>query len=60
MKVTLDLPDGTTVLGLFINYKRNPDTKPSLITTTNWLTQPEDGKVITLDPKGAKITERKD
>lgn len=60
MKVTLDLPDETTVLGLFINYKGNPDTEPDCITTTNWLTQPKDGKVITLDPKGAKITERKD
>ena len=60
MKVTIDLPDGTTVLGLFINYKGDPDTEPSIITTTNWLTQPEDGKVITLDPKGGKITERKD
>ena len=60
MKVTLDLPDGATSLGLFINYKGNPDTEPSTITTTNWLTQPEDGKVITLDHKSAKITERKD
>lgn len=54
MKIILELPDTTTSLGLFIN-KQQPD---HIIATTNWLTKPEDGKVIHVD-EACKITERR-
>lgn len=46
MKVILELPDSTTSLGLFINISNDAGT----ITTTNWLSAPEDGMTISVRP----------
>lgn len=57
MRVILELPDETSSLGLFINY-RSPE--PGVITTTNWLVKPEDNLILTLHRDTTCTTERKD
>ncbi len=52
MKITLELPDKTTLLGLFLNVS---DGKQKIV-TTNWLTAAKDGKIIHCD-ENCKIVE---
>lgn len=55
MRVYLDLPDGTKVLGLFITTttKTGPDE------ATQWLTKPQEGMTIKFDEERKKIIVRK-
>lgn len=54
MKITLELLDETTCVGLFINFKASTFT----VTSTNWLTKAEDGKIIRLLGSGEIIEEK--
>lgn len=57
MKITLIIPDESTSLGLFLNYK-NP-VLTGVITTTNALIRPKEGLVACIDKEG-NIVERRE
>ena len=50
MKVTFNIPDSSSCIGMFINYK-NPDLK-STITTTNALFETKNGMEIIVTSDG--------